>query len=290
MLHQSVKSSVYIECLWLFHKADSQRSQVPTMNLLTTIYLLANAATALASPRSAPRATKPPFFLLAGDSTTANQSSNGGGWGAGFLNFTLKSPASGINYGHNGATTVSFRNGGDWDTVLSQVDSHKDDYEVFVTIQFGHNDQKSTSGITLEEYKTNLGQFVEDVSEQGGESILVTPLTRRQFSGDPPTIVENLAEQRSATIEVAKAKDSKYIDLNLASEEYCNAIGPEASWKYNLVNATNEGDRTHLNAWGSVVFGRLVSDLLVEKYGSVFQEWTVANSTLSEDLGEGIAA
>lgn len=43
----------------------------------------------------------PPYFLLAGDSTTATQSSNGGGWGDGFLNKTLKSGASGYNYGHN---------------------------------------------------------------------------------------------------------------------------------------------------------------------------------------------
>src|SRR5262245_34759754 len=63
---------------------------------------------------------KPPAFFLAGDSTTAVQASGGGGWGNGFLGF-LKSPAWGVNKGHNGATTVSFVKGGDWAQVLGLV-------------------------------------------------------------------------------------------------------------------------------------------------------------------------
>lgn len=78
---------------------------------------------------------KPAYFVLAGDSTTTTQNSGGGGWGAGFLNDTLCPPAGGKNYGHNGATTVSFRAGGDWDTVLEQVQNYTDSHEVFVTIQ-----------------------------------------------------------------------------------------------------------------------------------------------------------
>lgn len=77
---------------------------------------------------------KAPAFFLAGDSTTATQSINGGGWGNGFLSF-LRSPAWGVNYGHNGATTVSFVNGGDWATVLGQVENATRDFDVFVTIQ-----------------------------------------------------------------------------------------------------------------------------------------------------------
>ncbi|KAK5633523.1 hypothetical protein RRF57_009237 [Xylaria bambusicola] len=54
----------------------------------------------------------PPAFILAGDSTTAVQSTGGGGWGNGFISF-LNSPAWGVNKGHNGATTKSFVDGGD---------------------------------------------------------------------------------------------------------------------------------------------------------------------------------
>jgi hypothetical protein len=77
---------------------------------------------------------KPAAFFLTGDSTTAAQSSNGGGWGNGFLSF-LKSPAWGINFGHNGATTVSFVARGDWRNVTSYVKNNQDEYEVYVTIQ-----------------------------------------------------------------------------------------------------------------------------------------------------------
>jgi hypothetical protein len=78
--------------------------------------------------------SKPPAFFLAGDSTTAKQSSGGGGWGNGFLSF-LEKPATGTNYGHNGATTVSFRSGGDWDKVISDVKRHAGSHHTFVTIQ-----------------------------------------------------------------------------------------------------------------------------------------------------------
>lgn len=79
--------------------------------------------------------SKPVYLVLAGDSTTATD----GGWGDGFLNTTLREPASGKNLGHSGATTVSFRQGGDWAAVLDEVKSHKDSHKVFVTIQVSHD-------------------------------------------------------------------------------------------------------------------------------------------------------
>ena len=80
------------------------------------------------------KTTKAPVFFLAGDSTTANQSIDGGGWGTGFL-LRLKLPAWGINYGCNGATTISFIEQGIWTKVLASVEDNKADYECFVTIQ-----------------------------------------------------------------------------------------------------------------------------------------------------------
>lgn len=73
-----------------------------------------------------------------------------------------------------------------------------------------------------------------------------------------------------------------YIDLNAASERYINAIGKEAASRYNW----EVEDWTHLNDWGSVVFGRMVSDLLVDKYAR-FEEFTVRNRTMSRLIREG---
>lgn len=83
--------------------------------------------------------TKPPAFFLAGDSMTAVQTDSGGGYGLGFLSF-LKSPAWGVDYGQNGATTVSYVQGGvqgNWTAVMNALDDAKGEYEVFVPIMVG---------------------------------------------------------------------------------------------------------------------------------------------------------
>jgi lysophospholipase L1-like esterase len=246
-------------------------------NILAPLLATGTATASALIPRQAE--SKPAYFVLAGDSTTAI----GGGWGDGFLENTLLAPAAGINLGHSGATTVSFRAGGDWGTVLSEIKSHTATHKVFVTIQFGHNDQKEPTGITITDYANNLRAFAEEVTSALATPILVTPLTRRVFSGG--AVVENLSNERTATIDVADGLGVGFIDLNQASTDYVNAIGGSAADAYNLA----QGDRTHVNAWGGVVFGRMVSDLLVEKFEDV-KAWTVANETLSGLIRDGVAA
>lgn len=230
--------------------------------------------------------------MLAGDSTTAK----GDGWGDGFLTTTLRASVSGINYGHSGATTVSFRAGGDRDTVLGQAEHINDDHEVFVTIQVSglgpvttHHLKpkavrpqrpKTAANISLAQFAANLATFVDEVRAVGVEPILIISLILRTFSGDPPRVIEKLANERNTTIAFARERETKWIDLNLASTEYVNAIGPDASHAYNLAL----GDNTHLSDYGSVVFGRMVSDSLVEKYGEVFEEYTVENRRLVRRL------
>jgi hypothetical protein len=135
----------------------------PVIFLLSLLPIIVSG---LPSPRHF-SALKPAYFLLAGDSTTATQSVGGGGWGDGFLNFTLKAGSSGRNYGHNGATTKSFREGGDWDHLMTEAKTKTTNYTVYVTIQFGHNDQKATSGVNLTQYSDNLIAFAREVSSIG---------------------------------------------------------------------------------------------------------------------------
>lgn len=110
--------------------------------------------------------TKSAAFFLAGDSTTAPN----GGWGDGFIPFLAK-PFTGINNGQSGATTVSFVHGGDWAIVIGEVKKYAADYDCFVTIQFGHNDQKEASGITVAEYQTNLQNMADQVKAAGGTPV-----------------------------------------------------------------------------------------------------------------------
>jgi hypothetical protein len=92
-------------------------------------------ANAFASPLfHIQRATKPVYWLLAGDSTTAPK----GGWGDAFLATTVAPGSSGHNYGHSGATTKSFRAGGDWNNVIKDIGTNKNKYDVYVTIQVSH--------------------------------------------------------------------------------------------------------------------------------------------------------
>lgn len=77
---------------------------------------------------------KPAAFYLAGDSTTAAQSDEGGGWGVGFLK-TLQNKAIGTDLGYNGATTVSFVYGGAWANVIDAVNRSKESFNPYVTIQ-----------------------------------------------------------------------------------------------------------------------------------------------------------
>jgi hypothetical protein len=124
----------------------------------------------------------------------------------------------------------------------------------------------------------------DEVVAAGATPILVTPLTRRTFKSGK--VVENLSNETAKTIQVAKERSQHSIDLNKASTNYVNAIGQAAADSYNLAS----GDRTHLNEWGSVVFARIVSDLLVAAYPGEFKDVTIANATLSATIKAGKAA
>ncbi|KAF4982967.1 hypothetical protein FZEAL_1537 [Fusarium zealandicum] len=237
-------------------------SLAKTMKLLWTLLPIFGAVAA----------AKNPYFILTGDSTTAVK----GGWGDGFLSF-LKNPAAGINVAKSGATTVSFRNGGYWATAMKELKNHVKDYEPIVTIQFGHNDQKS---LTIDEFTENLTQLAKEVKEAGGTPILITSLTRRRFENGE--VLQNLKNERGAAIYVAKQVGAKYLDLNMASTDYLNALGEKDAQYYNLDGT----DRTHLNLAGEVVFGRMVADLLLEKRADL-GKFITPNKEMTRKIQEG---
>ncbi|KAL6704020.1 hypothetical protein ACN47E_008871 [Coniothyrium glycines] len=248
------------------------RSGVALVNLLSV-------AAALPSPQAK---SKPPAFFLAGDSTTAVQSTGGGGWGDGFLNTTLRNGGTGKNFGHNGATTVSFRTGGDWDNVLTAAKNALGDYKPYVTIQFGHNDQKPEKNISMAQLTANLVRLVDEVRAVPGIPILVTSITRRRFNNATGTVVENLADVTAATKEAAKQSGADIIDLNAGSTNYVNAIGAANAATYNL----NPTDFTHLNGEGSVVFGNLVAMLIDEEVPGV-KKWVQPVKEVAKALKAG---
>lgn len=107
-------------------------------------------------------------------------------------------------------------------------------------------------------------------------------------------------DQRTRTLAAAANTSTRYIDLNQASTQYLLAIGNASAQTYDL-GCT---DQTHLNGWGSAVFGRMVADLLLghapevgteaagwaPPAGNPLTPWFVPNGTLSEDIWGGVFA
>lgn len=272
----------------------------------------------LASPLGTlERSNRPAAFFLAGDSTTAAPSGSGGGWGNGFLS-TLVNGAIGTNFGHNGATTVSFVSGGDWAKVLASVTNYKPTYSPFVTIQvncisrillptkgpsfvpgtknyiggwksfantsqFGHNDQKATANISIPEFSTNLKKMAQDVLTAGGTPVLVTSLSRRKYASTG-LIEPDLTDVVNAALSVASANSFPFIDLNKASMAYLNAIGEADARLYDRV----AGDATHLDAAGDMLFGNMVSWLLGgSRVGTQVEGFLSPNVTIVDDIENG---
>lgn len=101
----------------------------PPLALLLLLLLLLLFATTSAIAICDPR---PPFLLLAGDSTTASD----GGWGDGLLATLGPAPAAaaGANHGRSGATTASYVVEGLWATVMAELRERVSGADVYVTI------------------------------------------------------------------------------------------------------------------------------------------------------------
>ncbi|GAP91871.1 putative carbohydrate esterase family 12 protein [Rosellinia necatrix] len=278
------------------------------------------AASIPAGGRLAGREGKPPAFFLAGDSTTAVN----GGWGDGLL-APLIEPAWGLNIGLSGATTASFVARGNWANVTSHLKEYAEEYDVYVTISFGHNDQKPENNVPFDTYQQNLINFANEVKSLGGtpvspldgardlpsyilagpltnkpprtrpgggawrkkHQLLVSSLTRRVFPSDPHNATDSLHNERLAAIAAAAATGSAVVDLNAASLAYVNAIGRDAAWAYNW--GDDRKDTTHLNPWGEVVFGRMVADLVIRAEPGL-EAWFTPNATLSEAIWNNLPA
>lgn len=100
------------------------------------------------------------------------------GWGDGFLNYTLKSTTFGFNYGVSGASLTPYLKSYVYQTLLGQIAKYKATKTVFVTCQFGHNDQKNP--VYKAAFEDSLYQFVDEIETAG--AIPVSPYTLEYLS------------------------------------------------------------------------------------------------------------
>ena len=199
-------------------------------------------------------APKRPHIVLVGDSTVTDLS----GWGLGFRQF-VNDGATVSNVAQNGRSSKSFIAEGHWAKALAL----KGDYYL---IQFGHNDQpgkgadRETDPATT--FTENMTRYVDEVRALGATPILVTSLTRRNFSPtDPARIDSTLTPYVEAVKRIAAAKNVPLIDLHARSLALCEALGPVETAKLNPLT-DDKSDTTHLDAMGSALFARLVVEEL----------------------------
>lgn len=197
-------------------------------------------------------------IVLVGDSTVAPQ----GGWGPGFC-AVMTPNVTCIDDALNGRSTKSFIDAGAWSKALAE---HGDYY----LIQFGHNDEKPdvkrhTDPDTT--YAANLRRFIHDVRAIGAEPVIVSPLARRTFHDGKPWNAD-LQLYADAARRVAEQEDVTFVNLLGMSDALLSKMTQEEADELDATghadqaaeNGKSRLDRTHLNARGQKVFGRMVAD------------------------------
>jgi len=183
-----------------------------------------------AQPAEAPpvqpiRASK---IILVGDSTTAVV----GGWGPSFCAYHVTSFAACVNLARGGRSSGSYVAEGSWDLALSEM-ATPGYAATYVLIQFGHNDQPGKPGRSTDlatEFPANLKRYVAEARARGATPVLLTPLVRRQFiDGRLQNDLEPWAEAVRA---VARETHTPLVDLNHASAETVQALGPVLSARF----------------------------------------------------------
>ena len=205
----------------------------------------------------------PVKIVLVGDSTVAT----GGGWGPGFCKMMTPNVTC-VDVALNGRSSKSFLDEGAWTKALALRGE-------YYLIQFGHNDQKADAARHTDaggSFRTYLEKYVADVRAMGAVPVLVTSLSRRTYKDGK--VVEDLHDYAAATKAVGEQEGITVVDLNALSTALLNGMTQAEADQYDATGhedakAENSGpakdvklDRTHLNALGQAVFGRMVADEL----------------------------
>jgi len=235
-----------------------------TLILIILAFLLFWVSAVHAIDQSSP-ATRPAAatvkIVLVGDSTVNDHQ----GWGVAFKGL-LKDDAQCVNWAQNGRSSKSFLAEGWWKKALAE----KPDY---VLIQFGHNDcpgkgpDRQTDPATT--YRQYLAQYIDEARAAGATPILVTSMTRRNFSR-AGKIVSDLIPYATAASQLAAEKNVPCIDLHARSIALLDQMGPEASAAFDpappagSVPSTRPArpDHTHLSPHGAQVMAKIVAEEL----------------------------
>jgi len=217
--------------------------------------VLTSAAIALGPAVYASRSQSaaPVHLVLVGDSTVTDDS----GWGGGFAH--LAAPTARVtNMSANGRSSKSFIDEGLWAKALAT----RGDYFL---IQFGHNDEpgkgperETDPGTT---YRANMTRYIDESRAIGAKPILVTSLVRRLYNQDG-TIRTTQTPYVDVVRALAAEKHVPLIDLHAISLADAEQAGDDVWADLSPRDDKGQVDRTHLNAKGGEVVGRMVAEAL----------------------------
>jgi len=216
--------------------------------------LLSAAVVVVLMPQAPHAQGSPPIrIVLVGDSTVTDDS----GWGAGFKRLATDRVEV-VNTAANGRSSKSFIDEGRWAEALAKRGQ-------YYLIQFGHNDEpgkgpeRETDPKTT--YRANMARYVDDVRAIGATPILITSLVRRLYKDDG-----TIRTTQTPYVEVVRAlaaeKKVPLVDLHAISLADAENAGDEVWADLSPRDDKGQVDRTHLNAKGSEVVGRMVVEAL----------------------------
>ena len=218
--------------------------------------LLSVAVVVALMPRMPHAQAPPPIrIVLVGDSTVTDDS----GWGAGFKRLATNKVVV-INTAANGRSSKSFIDEGRWAEALARR-GH------YYLIQFGHNDEpgkgpeRETDPKTT--YRANMARYVDDTRAIGATPILVTSLVRRLYKDDG-TIRTTQTPYVETVRSLAAEKKVPLVDLHAISLADAENAGDDVWADLSPRDDKGQVDRTHLNAKGSDVVGRMVAEALIK--------------------------
>lgn len=206
-----------------------------------------------------PAAAKPPplgahvTVHVAGDSTAAifppTDATARVGWAAVLQSFF----GEGVEVddaARSGRSSKSYIDEGAWDALKQRI--KPGDY---VFIQFGHNDEKDDPARHTDpgtSFREHLQIYIRDARLAGAFPLLLTPISRREFSGT--AIVATHGAYPAAIAEVGRQTGTPVIDMTEKTRALLERLGPAAT-----LPLFASGDKTHLSAQGAPQVAALVA-------------------------------
>ncbi|WP_151734941.1 GDSL-type esterase/lipase family protein [Paenibacillus tengchongensis] len=203
-----------------------------------------------------------PVLYLASDSTVANYAESyrpQAGWGETLGGYFDLDEISIDNRAVSGLSSKTFLVGGYLNDIL--LDIHEGDY---LFMQWSHNDSTPSRPeryLTPEQFKVYLKDYINGTLQRGATPVLVTPVNRRDFTGD--VLNKSFPDYVKAMKETAQETGTLLVDLNQASWEYFQELGPEGTKSIFMWVGTTE-DNTHLQMNGAIKVSEMVARLVQE--------------------------